>query len=699
MVEAKHRTLDVTVMDDTALRRNTDMVIESHSTNYRAAIEASRDGFWLLDISGLILDVNDTYARLSGYTKAELIGMHFSQLATAEHEITSMHLRHIMRGEDHLCETQHRRKDGTLWDAEIVTRYSQKSDGQFYVFIRDITERLRIQQQLHLTAEVFENANEAIVITDAENTILRVNKAYCDVTGYNEEEVIGKTPSVLQSGRHDEQFYQKMWQNLKEKGHWVGEIWDKRKNGEVYPKWLSITAVRNQQGQLTNYVGTFSDISALKGIENELKKLAYYDALTGLPNRTLFKERLQEELNRCQRFNCNCSVLFIDLDRFKLINDTMGHATGDELLIEVSQRIRNSLRTTDTFARMGGDEFTLLLPNIPNADAVAHVAQSIIDLMNQPVLLNGEEIRVGCSIGIAIYPNDGDNLETLTRHADTAMYVAKANGRGQYHFFSANMDQIAHEHLRLESELHHALEREEFFLHFQPQIDARTDRIVRCEALIRWQHPERGVVAPDLFIPIAEDSDLILQIGEFVLRNACRQICEWREQGINVPPVAINLSARQFRQSDLVFKILNILTEYQLGVDAIEFEITESVAMENAASTMHRLSMLASEGFSLAIDDFGTGYSSLSYLKTFPVNKLKLDRSFVMDIPQDTNDAAISAAVIRMAHSLSMEVIAEGVETIEQVAFLLEEGCTIMQGYHYSKPLSANDYLSFLQSH
>lgn len=697
MVEAKHRKLDVTVMDDPAPRRNNDTVIASHKTNYRTAIEASRDGFWLLDMSGLILDVNDTYTKLSGYTRAELIGMHFLQLATADHEITAMHLRHVMRGEDHQCETQHRRKDGTLWDAEIVTRYSHEAGGQFYVFIRDISERLRIQQQLHLTAEVFENANEAIVITDADNTILRVNKSYCDVTGYSEEEVIGKTPSVLQSGRHDEEFYQQMWQSLNEKGSWVGEIWDKRKNGEIYPKWLSITAIRNKQGQLTNYVGTFSDISVLKGIESELKKLAYYDALTELPNRTLFKERLQEELNRCQRFNCNCSVLFIDLDRFKLINDTMGHACGDELLIEVSRRIRNSLRTTDTFARMGGDEFTLLLPNIPNADAVAHVAQNIIDLLNEPVLLNGEEIRVGCSIGIAIYPADGDNLETLTRHADTAMYVAKANGRGQYHFFSANMDQIAHEHLRLESELHHALEHEEFFLHFQPQVDARTEKVVRCEALIRWRHPERGIVSPDLFIPIAEDSDLILQIGEFVIRDACRQISEWRTLGVEVPPVAINLSARQFRQSDLVFNILNILSEYQLGVDAIEFEITESVAMENAASTMHRLSMLASEGFSLAIDDFGTGYSSLSYLKTYPVNKLKLDRSFVMDIPEDTNDAAISSAVIRMAHSLGMEVIAEGVETIEQVAFLLEEECTIMQGYHFSKPLAAKDYIRFLQ--
>lgn len=697
MVEATHRTFDLTAMDDTAPQRKMDTVITSQNINYRAAIEASREGFWLLDSSGLILDVNEAYTQLSGYSRDELIGMHFLQLATVEHEVTAMRIRQVMRGDDHQCETRHLRKDGSLWEAEVTTRYSRDDDGRFFVFIRDISKRNYLQQQLHLIDEVFENSNEAIVITDADNTILRVNKAYCQITGYSNEEIIGNTPSMLQSGKHDEQFYQQMWNDLNGKGRWAGEIWDKRKNGDIYPKWLSITAVCNRQGELTHYVGTFSDISILKGIESELEKLAYYDALTGLPNRTMFKERLQEELSRCLRFNCNCAVLFIDLDRFKLINDTMGHAAGDELLIEVSQRIQKSLRATDTFARMGGDEFTLLLPNIPSADEAAHVAQNIIDLMNQLVLLNGEEIRVGCSIGIAIYPDDGDNLETLTRHADTAMYVAKGNGRGQYHFFSANMDMVVHEHLRLESELHHAIERDEFFLHFQPQVDARTDRVVRCEALIRWQHPERGIVSPDLFIPIAEDSGLILQVGDYVVREACRLIKSWRERGFDVPPVAINLSARQFRQSDLVFNIRNILTEYELGVDTIEFEITESVAMENAESAMQRLSMLASEGFSLAIDDFGTGYSSLSYLKTFPVNKLKLDRSFVMDIPEDSNDAAISAAVIRMAHSLGMEVIAEGVETMEQVAFLLGEGCTIMQGYHFSKPLAAEEYLRFLQ--
>lgn len=666
---------------------------------YYSAIESSGFGFWLIDSTGTLLDANNSYAKLSGYSRSELIGMHFSSLVVLEDDLTAAQHLEIICSDNRVRQAQHRRKDGTLWDVEYSTSQNYNRADQFFIIIHRLNESTELLQQLRLTAEVFENSNEALVITDARGTILRVNNTYCEITGYSRDEIIGENPSKLKSGRHDKAFYEAMWQSLAEHGHWVGEIWDRRKNGEIFPKWLSISAIYNDAGELTHYVGSFSDISELKGIESELQRLAYYDSLTGLANRTLFKERLEEELDRCDRFEQHCAVLFLDLDRFKLINDTMGHAAGDELLIEVSQRIQQSLRTTDTFARMGGDEFTLLLPNIRNTDAVAHVAQNIIRLLNNPVRVGGEEVRLGGSIGIAIYPEDGDNLETMTRHADTAMYEAKANGRNQYHFYSSYMDHTAHEHLRLESDLHHAIKREELFLNFQPQIDASNGKVVRCEALIRWNQKEHGIVPPDKFIPIAEESGLILEIGEWVIHEVCRTLRSWNERGIEVPPVAINLSARQFRQADLVTQIMKILKEYGVAVDAVEFEVTEGAAMENAESTMHRLSMLAREGFSLAIDDFGTGYSSLSYLKNFPLNKLKLDRSFVMNIPADSNDVAISSAVIQMAHSLGMEVIAEGVETMEQVSFLLNEGCTIMQGYHFSRPLSADEYLRFLQRH
>jgi len=673
--------------------------LRNSKQQYHAVIETSGDGFWLTDSDGFILETNDTYAKLSGYSKEELVGMHISTLeALEDSEQTAQHIETIIKTGSDLFETRHRKKSGAIWDVEISTSYTPSSGGRFSVFARDITERKRTQRELHLIAEVFRNTSEGIVITDPNGVIINVNDAYCKITGYRRDEMIGSTPGKLKSDRHDKSFYQRMWATLIKEGSWVGEIWDRRKNGEIYPKWLNINAIHDENGSLTHYVGTFSDISELKGIEHKLEKMAYFDPLTGLPNRSLFKDRLENEINNCRRFGQRCAVLFLDLDRFKLINDTLGHAIGDELLVEVSRRIETKVRSNDTIARMGGDEFTLLLSRIPNADAAAMVAQNIIHAMLEPICLRSEEIRVGASMGIAIYPEDGLNYETLMRHADTAMYEAKSSGRGQYHFFSDYMDKAAHEHLRLEHDLHRALDEEQFFLEFQPQIDASSGKTVRCEALIRWQHPKRDVMPPDMFIPFAEESGLIIPIGNWVIREVCRQIQLWREYDIAIPPVAINLSARQFRQEDLVKHITTILGSYQVPVELIEFEITETVAMENAESALRRLSALAEHGFSLAIDDFGTGYSSLSYLKTFPVNKLKLDRSFVRDIPTDSNDAAIASAVIQMANSLALEVVAEGVETAEQRDFLLARGCHIMQGYLFHPPLSSSQYLAQLEA-
>jgi len=684
---------------DISEQKRAEISLRNSKQQYSAVIETSGDGFWLSDHTGRILETNDTYARLSGYSKDELVGMHISDLEAEENpEETARHIEKIIRTGSDLFETRHRKKSGEIWDVEISTSFSPISGGRFSVFARDITGRKRTQRELHLIAEVFRNTSEGIVITDPNGIIINVNDAYCSITGYRREEMIGDTPSKLKSDRHNASFYRHMWQSLEEDGHWVGEIWDRRKNGEVYPKWLSINAIHDENGTLTHYVGTFSDISELKGIEHKLEKMAYFDALTGLPNRSLFTDRIENEINNCRRFEQQCAVLFLDLDRFKLINDTLGHAAGDELLIEVSRRLEAKVRSIDTVARMGGDEFTILLSRIASADAAAHVAQNIIHELMEPITLLGEEVRVGGSIGIAIYPDDGDNHDTLTRHADTAMYEAKSNGRGQYHFFSEYMDKAAREHLSLERDLHRALEEEQFFLVFQPQIDAQSGATVRCEALIRWQHPQRDIVSPDKFIPIAEETGLIIPIGDWVIREVCKQISFWREYDLDIPPVAINLSARQFRQVGLVKHITKILDEYKVPVNLIEFEITETVAMENAESALRRLSALSEHGFSLAIDDFGTGYSSLSYLKTFPVNKLKLDRSFVRDIPSDVNDAAISSAVIHMANSLGHEVVAEGVETVEQRDFLLQQGCYIMQGYLFSRPLNSSQYLAYLEA-
>lgn len=684
---------------DITEQKQAEQQLRTSEAQYRSVIETSGDGFWLLDSSGYLLHTNDAYARLSGYSKDELVGMHVSQLEAREHpDETAAHIKKIIENGTDLFETCHRKKNGDQWDVEISTSYSHDAGDKFFVFTRDISERKRTQRELRLIAEVFKNTSEGIVITDPKGKIVDVNPAYCNITGYSREEMIGENPKKIKSDRHDKEFYRQMWDSIITDGYWVGEIWDRRKNGEVFPKWLSINAVHDEEGSLTHYVGTFSDISVLKGIEKELEFMAYYDPLTGLPNRILFKDRLENEINHCCRQHTRCALLFLDLDRFKLINDTLGHTAGDELLVEVAHRLKSSIRNNDTIARMGGDEFTLLLTQLHSTDAAALVAQNVIKLLSQPFKIHGDELRIGASIGIAIYPDDGDNFTTLTRHADAAMYEAKDKGRGCYHFYSEYMDKTAHEHLMLERDLHRAVDEEQFFLVFQPQIEALTGKTLQCEALIRWEHPEHGMVPPDRFIPIAEETDLIHSIGDWVIREVCRQICQWRDAGVELPKVAINLSARQFRQNRLVERIMTILNEYQIDVDSIEFEITESVAMENADSTMRRLSALHQQGFSLAIDDFGTGYSSLSYLKRFPVHKLKLDRSFVQDIESDANDAAISSAVISMANSLGLDVVAEGVESEGQRDFLAQHGCRIMQGYLYSKPLASKDFLAFLQA-
>lgn len=684
---------------DISEQKEAECRIRESKQEYRSVIETSGDGFWLTDGNGVILETNDAYARLSGYSKEELVGMRISDLdATEQPKDTARRIEEIVRNGSALFESRHRRKSGEIWDVEISTSFSPAKGGRFFVFTRDITERKQNQQELRLVAEVFRNSSEGIVITDPQGVIVKVNDAYCDIMGYARDEVIGAKPSKVKSERHDHEFYRLMWQSLTKDGYWVGEVWDRRKNGEVFPKWLSINAVHDDSGVLTNYVGTFSDISALKGAEQELQQLAYYDPLTRLPNRALFQDRCENEFNTSRRFGYQCAVLFMDLDRFKLVNDTLGHAAGDEMLIEVSQRLLNKVRAADTVARMGGDEFTVLLPRLKNSDAAAVVAQGIIHELLKPLTLRGEEIRVGASIGIAIYPGDGENYATLTRRADAAMYEAKKSGRGQYHFYSDYMDKAAHDYLSFERDLHRAVEQKQFSLLFQPQIDAATEQVVHCEALLRWHHPRRGLVSPEQFIHIAEDTGLIIPIGEWVLEEVCRCITAWRAKGLSMPSVAINLSARQFTHEDLQQRILGILGRYGVSVDEIALEITESVAMENAESTLQRLSSLAECGFSIAIDDFGTGYSSLSYLKTFPVNKLKLDRSFVMDIPQDSNDVAISSAVIQMANSLGIEVVAEGVETAAQRDFLLSEGCRIMQGFFFSKPLPIADFVDYLRN-
>lgn len=564
--------------------------------------------------------------------------------------------------------------------------------------VRNSLQRKRAEMQLRLAAHVFEHSGEAILITDRHNRIMEVNPAFVQLTGYSLEDVRGQDPRILAAGSLGPEFYDKMWHSIRERGFWQGEMWDRAKNGSVYPKWLTISVVRNAQGDIDYFIGSFINISEQKATEDRIRHAAHHDVLTGLPNRLYLQVTLERGIANARRERRELAVMFIDLDRFKVINDTLGHHIGDGLLVEVANRLKGCVRDNDLVARLGGDEFVVVLNGEHISNASAQVANKILTRLSVPCVIHEHELYTTPSIGISLYPQDGESPDLLMKHADTAMYHAKEAGRSQYQFFTETTNRRTREHLALENSLHQALANREFLLYYQPQADVATGRLLGAEALIRWRHPERGLVAPDQFIPLAEETGLILPIGEWVLDEVCRQLQQWRDEGLPLLTIAVNLSARQFRQERLVERILAILSNADVSPRAIELEITETTIMERAESAAAVLRNLHDHGFRIAIDDFGTGYSSLGYLKRFPVDNLKIDRSFIMDIPHDSNDAAIASAVIQMAKSLGLKVVAEGVETAQQRDFLRQQGCSMFQGYWLSRPLDAATFAeSFLR--
>jgi diguanylate cyclase (GGDEF)-like protein/PAS domain S-box-containing protein len=548
-----------------------------------------------------------------------------------------------------------------------------------------------------LAKNIIENANEGVVVTDVNGVITDVNEAYENITGYSRDEVVGESPSINKSGRHDRNFYQGMWNSIHDKGFWQGEIWDRRKNGEVYPKWLSINTVRDERGQPSHYVGIFSDITSKKATEEQLERLAYFDSLTNLPNRLLFRDRLSQEVAAARRHGNRVALFFIDLDRFKYVNDTLGHAAGDELLQIVAQRLRQCVRESDTVSRLGGDEFTVIIPDIEHADQVSGIAQKIIDDLGRSIPLRAQEVQIGASVGVAVFPDDGEDVEQLIRHADMALYKAKDEGRNNFQFFSAELQTHIADRIALEEDLRKGLERNEFLLHYQPKYNLATGAISGMETLVRWQHPVRGMVSPVEFIPLAEETGLIIPMSEFILREACRQTTDWIKASGMPLKVAVNLSARQFQQSDLVEVIKHTLDETGLSAELLELELTERMVMGDVDEAIRTMQALRELGLSLAIDDFGTGYSSLSYLKRFPINTLKIDQSFVRDLTIDSDDASIVQAIIAMGRQLDLHVVAEGVETEEQLEFLRQHGCGEIQGYLMSRPLPDGEFVKLLQ--
>ncbi|TDX98175.1 bifunctional diguanylate cyclase/phosphodiesterase [Thiohalophilus thiocyanatoxydans] len=573
----------------------------------------------------------------------------------------------------------------------------KQSDGSvlWHGFLTDVTERKAQESKVRLSAHVFENSREGIVITDKNNNIIMVNKAFTSITGYPEEEVLGITPNVLSSGQHKSDFYHNMWETISSQGYWEGEIWNRRKDGSIYPEWLSIIQTHDPEYNATVYIGIFEDITQRKEYEQHIQWLAHYDPLTKLPNRVLLSEHVEYAISQAQRQNKKIAILYCDLDNFKNINDSLGHKVGDLLLTEVAQRLSSLLRNQDTISRQGGDEFIILLPDT-NADGSAHVAEKIQTEISKPYNINNYEMTATLSTGITIYPDDGDDFDTLSRYADIAMYHAKRLGGNNYFFYSTELQTITARTLKLEKDIRFAIDNQQLDIYYQPQVSLITGKISGLEALLRWNHPDFGMISPLEFIPIAENSGQILRIGGWVTRTATLQLKKWQATGIDPIKLSINLSVRELKQSQLVEKLENILTETGFEPGLLELEITESMLMEDQENIINTLNRINSLGVHLSIDDFGTGYSSLAYVKRLPVNQLKIDKSFVQDIMNDPGDAIIAQAIISLGHSLGMEVIAEGVEDTAQLDFLRSHGCDHIQGYLFSKPLPAGDIWKLL---
>jgi diguanylate cyclase (GGDEF)-like protein/PAS domain S-box-containing protein len=581
---------------------------------------------------------------------------------------------------------------GKVYDAEDLALIEVLANNLWVLL-----QRNRSLLKLKLDAEVFRVSREAVVITDASGSIISVNQAFTEITGYAAEEAVGCNPRMLQSGKHDAVFFKKLWEQICQAGHWQGEIWNRRKNGEIYPQWLGITMTKNSANQVSEYIGIFMDITEHKKSQERIEQLGFYDPLTNLANRRLLNERTKQAIGQAQRHKQMVGLIYLDLDHFKDINDSLGHLVGDELLRLVSERLLSCVRDTYTVSRMGGDEFVVLLTRVASPDNVADACRKILLALADVFELRLQTLRISSSIGASIYPADGQSFDELLQHADTAMYQAKAAGRGNFKLFTEAMNQRVQNRLKLQTQMKQSLASDEFYLQYQPQFDLQQQRIVGVEALARWQHPEIGNITPSEFIPVAEESALIIDIGNFVMREACLQAKRWLDVGYRIG-MAVNVSYVQFARHNLLQSVVDILQETQLPPELLELELTESILISDPDKVLSVVDQLAAMGVTFSIDDFGTGYSSLSYLKRFSVHKLKIDQSFVRDLLTDPSDAVIVSAIINMAYNLQMQSIAEGVETPEQAKRLGEMGCQQIQGYWFSKPLSAAQMEDLLAS-
>lgn len=684
--------------------RQAQQALRDSDLKFRAVFEQTYEMVGLLDTHGTLCEVNHAALTFIDAQRSQVLGRPFWETEWWRHdEQMQSRLREsiarAVSGETVSYEAGHVNSRGGYRVIDFRLRPITGEDGKVAWVVaegRDITLKKKAEEQQRLAATVFESSRDAIIVTDINSVILAVNGAFTKVTGYDAATAVGMRASVLNSGRQDATFYEAMWRDIHTMGSWRGEIWNRRKDGAIYPAWLSITAVRDADGTASHYIGISTDLTEFKQAEEHIRHLAYHDPLTGLANRTLLADRAGQAFAVAQREGKQAAVVFVDVDNFKTINDSLGHSAGDALLKAIADRIRGVMRESDTVARIGGDEFVILVAD-PAPSGVAHIANRLLALCTEPYHIGGHSLTVTLSMGIALFPIDGLTFEVLLQHADTAMFGAKHAGRNRYNFFTPAMNAAAIERLTLEERIRTALQNRRFQLHYQPQVDMASRRIIGLEALIRWHDPDEGWIAAR-FIPVAEHSGLIVPLGEWVLGEACRQARAWQAAGLPALRVAVNLSAVQFRHGDIEEVVARVLEETGLEPQWLELELTEGVVMENSERTLATLRALKAIGVMLSIDDFGTGYSSLGYLKRFPLDKLKIDQSFIRDITGGPDDLAIARAVISMGHSLRLQVIAEGVETAAQCDLLRREGCDEAQGYYFCKPLPADQIADLLSS-
>lgn len=648
-----------------------------------------------LDLAGYLTAWSTGAEQMFGYTEAEILGQNILILyADDDEEIAEL----FLDDGTSLMEVRRRKKSGEVFRAALSLTVIKDADDDpigLAVYLTEIYDRLSDQDKLRLHARIIEDSDQGIMITDANEQIVSINRAFTRITGYSPVEALGQNPDLLRSGLHDANFREEVRAAMHGFGPWHGEIVGRRKNGEVFPQSVTISVVRDENDVITHAFSLFTDISSRKEAEAHLQRLANYDTVTGLPNRSLLNQLVGQALTAAQRSNDHGALMVISLNRLSSINYTLGHEVGNELLCKIANQFRRTLRDEDVLARVDGDKFAVALLHIEKREHAGIVAHKLLSTLNAPFVVDSNELHIDASIGIAVYPEDSLETAVLTRYADVAMMRVQQSGEPGFLFYSAEMNQRAKEHLRIEGELRHALAVGELELHYQPKVSLRNGRIVGAEALIRWRHPERGMIAPGVFIPVAEETGLIQEIGSWVIDEACRQISQWRSENRVMPPIAINLSARQFDRN-LPSRLQAVLERYDVSPEHLKLEITESLLVRGTENVVPIMNQLVAMGLALALDDFGTGYSSLAYLKKFPISTLKIDRSFVVGLPDDQNDCAIARAIVTMALNLRQEIVAEGVETMEQMVFLRELGCDQLQGYLFSKPIASGEFASMV---